>query len=82
MSVNSIMTALANAVRAKAGGSSKLTIPQMTAAVQGIAGERPRCVNERSVDVSQSNYDGAAEAVKCAMGYWAAKNSGTRVFQY
>ena len=36
MSVNSVMTQLADAIREKTGLSNKLSIPAMTSAVQGI----------------------------------------------
>lgn len=83
MGIASEMTAMADAIRAKSHRTSKIFGYNMAAEIEGIPQNNYRITNPFTAPaLGYSNLDNAYEAVKCAMSYWNAKNSGSETFEY
>lgn len=73
---------IADAIREKTGGSSPIVAASFAEAIRGITTAVPHVVGPSTVTPGDSSFDGAWQAAMCAAGYWAAKSSGSRVFEY
>jgi hypothetical protein len=83
MGIASEMTAMADAIRDKTHRTSKIFGYNMAAEIEGIPQNDYRITNPFTAPaLGYSNLDNAYEAVKCAMSYWNAKNSGSETFEY
>lgn len=75
-------TDIADAIREKTGGSSPIVAASFAEAIRGITTAVPHVVGPSTVTPDDSSFEGAWQAAMCAAGYWHAKSSGTRAFEY
>ena len=76
------LSAIADAIREKTGGSSPIVASSYPEAIRGITTAVPHVVGPSTVTPDDSSFEGAWQAAMAATDYWNAKASGTRVFAY
>lgn len=76
------LSAIADAIREKTGGSSPIVASSFPEAIRGITTAVPRVVGPSTVTPDDSSFEGAWQAAMAATGYWNAKASDTRVIAY
>lgn len=73
----------ANAIRTKTHRTSKFTVGNFAKEIQAIPQNSHRINNPFTPpELGYTNFDNAWEALKTAISYWNAKNSGTETFDY